>query len=279
MTKPLETKSILQTQFYHLLLGIVSAVYRQLKNLIEYHGCIVYLRVETLAKLRKEVWAGIPLMLIWLLVNPQFCTVTEGQTQTNFKTADKFSIPQYNSSISFALNGSYSAATLENGFWTFKNLKLDIEDLSFLGLNATQGLGELRISAQDSNVTVWARISINYSFPVDLLSYYAEGAGNQTLNLGLNTSRSSSDEWSVIVSDSVFLPMGEDWSLLSDNSVFVWGRTGNVTVAHFGFNYEYRSLSFFLQHYVALFTALLLVAVIFMSIVIRIKTKKSIKPY
>jgi len=217
------------------------------------------------------------LVLIWLLANPQLCATTQGQNQTDFTTADKFSIPQYNTTISFALNGSYSKATLENGFWTFKNLKLDSQDLSFLGLNATQSLGELRISAQNSNVTIWARISVNYSFPVDLLTYYAEGAGNQTVNLGLNTSRSSSDEWSVIVMDSVFLPLGENWSLLPDNSVLLWGRTGNVTVAHFGFNAEYKSLSFFLQHYVSIFTALLLAAVIFVAIVIRIKTRKSKK--
>jgi hypothetical protein len=233
---------------------------------------------ETLEKLRKVVWAGTSLMIIWLLVNPQLCVNTLGQTQTDFTTADKFSIPQYNSTISFALNGSYSAATLENGFWTFKNLKLDLQDLSFLGLNATHGLNELRISAQNSNVTVWARISVIYSFPVDLISYYAEGKGNQTVNLGLNASRSSSDEWSVIVSDNVFLPLGDDWSLLPDDSVVVWGRTGNVTVAHFGFNAEYRSLSFLLGHYVGIFTALLLVAVIFVAVIIRIRVKKSKKP-
>jgi hypothetical protein len=230
-----------------------------------------------LAKLRKAVWAGIPLVIILLLANTQLFTTTQGQTQTVFTTADKFSIPQYNSTISFALNGSYSAATLETGFWTFKNLKLDFQDLSFLGLNATQGLGDLRISAKNSNVTIWARISVNNSFPVDLLSYYTEGAGNQTVNLGLNASRSSSDEWSVIVSDNVFLPQGEGWNLLPDNSVDMWGRTGNVTVAHFGFNAEYRSLSFLLQHYVALFTALLLAAVILVAVVIRIRARKSIK--
>jgi len=223
------------------------------------------------------IWAGIPLVLIWLLANPPLCALSQAQTQTAFTTADKFSIPQYNSSISFALNGSYSAATLENGFWTFKNLKLDSQNLIFLGLNATQGLGELRISAQNSNVTVWTYISVNYSFPVDLLSYYAEGAGNQTVNLGLNASRSSSDEWSVIVSDSVFLPLGQNWHLLPDDSVLVWGKTGNVTVAHFSFNDEYRNLSFFMQHYVGIFTALLLVAVIVVAMVIRVRVRKSIK--
>jgi hypothetical protein len=230
-----------------------------------------------LTNLRKTVCAGIFLVLILLLANPQLSPTTQGQTQTIFTTKDKFSIPQYNSAISFALNGSYSAAVLENGFWTFKNLKLDFQDLSFLGLKATQGLGDLRISAQNSNVTIWARISVNYSFPVDLLSYYAEGAGNQTVNLGLTASRSSSDEWSVIVSDNVFLPLGQDWSLMPDYSVLVWGRTGNVTVAHFGFNPEYITLSFFLQHYVGIFTTLLLAFVIFVAVIIKIRIRKSNK--
>ena len=44
-----------------------------------------------------------------------------------------------------------------------------------------------------------------------------------------------------------------------------------------GFNPEYRNLSFFLQHYVVIFTALLLVAVIFVAVTIRIRTRKSIK--
>ena len=230
-----------------------------------------------MAKLGKAVWAAIPLVLIWLLANPPVCVITQAQPQTAFTTADKFSIPQYNSSISFALNGSYSAATLENGFWTFKNLKLDSQNTTFLGLNASQGVGALKVSAHNSNVIIWNYISINYTLPVDLLSYYAEGEGNQTINLGLNSSRSTAEEWSVIVSDSVFLALGQGWNLLPDDSVFVWGKTGNVTVAHFGFNDEYRNLSFFLQHYVGIFIALLLVAVIIVAAVIRVRARKSIK--
>jgi len=227
---------------------------------------------------RKAVWVMIPLMLIWLLANFQLCVTTQAQTQKTFTTMNKFNIPLYNSSISFAQNGSYSAAALENGFWTFKNLKLDSQNLSFLGLNATQGLGELRISAQNSNVTVWTYISVNYSFPVDLLSYYAEGIGNQTVNLGLNSSRFSSDEWSVIVSDSVFLPVGQGWTLQPDNSVLVWGERGNITVAHFSFNSEYRNLSFFLQHYVGIFIVLLLSAVVLVALAIRVRARRSTKP-
>ena len=59
----------------------------------------------------------------------------------------------------------------------------------------------------------------------------------------------------------------------------VWGKTGNVTVAHFGFNDEYRNLSFFLQHYVGILTAGLLIAVIAVAAVIRFRTRKKEYPW
>jgi hypothetical protein len=64
--------------------------------------------------------------------------------------------------------------------------------------------------------------------------------GIQTVNLGLNCSGISNEEWSVIVSDSVFLPMGQGWNLLPDGSVQVWGETGNVTVLHFASKLKIR---------------------------------------
>ncbi len=98
------------------------------------------------------------------------------------------------------------------------------------------------------------------------------------VNLGLNSSRSSSEEWSVIVSDSVFLPLGQGWSLLPDDSVLVWGKTGNVTVLHFVFNAEYNSLSFFLQHYVGISTAILLIATAAIAATVRYKSKRKRTP-
>jgi hypothetical protein len=215
------------------------------------------------------------LVLSLLLTILQFSPSVNAQAETNFNTEDRFSIPETNGTLSFALNGSYTSATLENDTWIFKNLKLNSQNLTFLGLNATQGLDELKFSTQNSNVTVWTCFSVNYTLPVVLLSYYAEGVGNQTVNLGLNASQPSSSEWSVIVSDSVFLPEGDDWRLLPDSSLLVWGRTGNVTVAHFGFTGEYKNLSFFLQHYVGIFTAVFLAAVISVSLLIRAKIRRA----
>ena len=213
-------------------------------------------------------------MFTLLLAIPQFPLSVNAQAETNFTAKDRFNIPQTNGTLSFALNGSYTSAILENDTWSFKNLRLNSQNLTFLGLNATQGLDEFRFSTQNSNVTVWTCFSVNYTLPVVLISYYAEGVGNQTVNLGVNTSQPSSSEWSVIVSDSVFLPEGDNWRLLPDGSVLVWGRPGNVTVAHFGFTGEYKNLSFFLQHYVGIFTAVFLTTVIAVSLLIRARTRK-----
>jgi hypothetical protein len=114
---------------------------------------------------------------------------------------------------------------------------------------------------------------------VDLLSYTAEGSGTQTINLELNSARSSPDDWSVFVSNNAFLPEGQDWTLQSDNTIDVTGQTGNVTIAHFIFDDTTRNLSFFLQHYLVIFTALVLVAVVAVAAVIKRKAKKTNKTH
>jgi hypothetical protein len=226
-----------------------------------------------LANQKKVVLATSVLILTFLILIPQF-SQTNAQNETNFTAKDRFSIPQANGTISFALNGSYTSAILANDTWSFRDLKLDYQNLTFLGLNATQGLDRLNFSTQNSNVTIWNCFSVNYTLPVVLLSYYAEGVGNQTINLGLNASQTSNSEWSVIVADSVFLPEGNNWRLSPDGSVLVWGRTGNITVAHFGFTGEYKSLSFLLQHDIIIFTGVFLIAVILVSLIIRVRTRK-----
>ncbi|MCL4430456.1 MAG: hypothetical protein M1167_06860, partial [Chloroflexi bacterium] len=101
---------------------------------------------ETLnATSSKPVLIGIAAAVLIVLVFPIFCPDANAQAATTFTPQDKFSIPQLNGSISFAVNGSYSSATLENGTWTFNDLSL----------NDSQPLGNLKISVENSNLTVW----------------------------------------------------------------------------------------------------------------------------
>jgi hypothetical protein len=247
-----------------------------LKSLIANMGAYPF-ACETLAVIRKAVCIGSLALVIWLLISPQTCIVTQAQAATFFSPSDKFSIPTQNSTVSFAVNGSYSSATLENGTWTFKDLKLDIQNASFLGINASDVARTLRISAENSNITVLSYLTVNYTLNVDLLSYNIEGLGTQTINLGLNSTDSSSVEWSVFVANTAFLSEGQGWILQPDSTVVVTGQTGNVTIAHFNFNDETRNLGFFLQHYVALTIALVLVVVVAVATVIKFRAKRKKK--
>ena len=73
---------------------------------------------------RGKVSTGIALIVIIFILSLT-CPNTQAQTNISFKPSDKFSIPAYNGSIRFAVNGIYSNATFENNTWTFTNLYLN----------------------------------------------------------------------------------------------------------------------------------------------------------
>src|SRR4030066_974417 len=74
-----------------------------------------------------------------------FGFLAHGQSETAFTPTDKFDIPVNNSSISFAVNGTYEQASLENGSWSFLNLRLNNSQTpEKLGLN---------VSAKDTKAT------------------------------------------------------------------------------------------------------------------------------
>jgi len=198
------------------------------------------------------------------------CPDAKAQDTTTFTRQDKFSIPEFNGSISFALNGSYSSATLENGTWNFKDLSL----------NSSQPLGNLKISVENSNMTVWSFRSFLFSGRSAQLRYNVQGIGNQTINLGLNSTQPTHPiEWSVTVPsvtvpNTVFLAEGDHWNLFPDNSVVVSGLTGNVSVTHYGFNIPNTSnLPFYEQHSVIITTLALLAVIVGVALVIHFKVR------
>ena len=202
---------------------------------------------------------------------------TQAQTVTNFTPTDKFNIPELNGSISFAVNGSYSEATLTNGTWIFKDLTLNNQSIVEFGLTDLHSVGDLKISTQNSNVTILAYLDFNYSFSVSLLSYAVEGEGKQTANLGLNSSSASdASEWSVIVPSNIFLAYGQGWILLPDGTLVVTYPASNVTIAHFDFLNSFDSnLFFYIQHSVTLITATVLAIVVTAAIIIKVKSRKT----
>jgi len=205
----------------------------------------------------KQFKVRIVVMSLLVLTLLQFYPTVQAQNTAVFTPTEKFSIPQLNGSISFAFNGTYTSAVLQNDTWIFT-------DLTF---NNSLRLGNLNISVKDSDITIFSfysdRVSTQFT-RYGYLRYFADGAGVQTFNLNINTTDSThSGEWGVINPGSVFLAEGREWQLLSDNTIIVYNRTGNITISHYGFGIgSDSSLPFYLQHSVGLITLAILVVTV-----------------
>jgi len=233
---------------------------------------------------KKAVFvAGVLVLIVSLvLVGDLYCV--EAQAVTQFSSVDRFVIPTQNSTIAFALNGSYASAALEGGVWVFRDISFDDPRIPYFELSSLQGSNELRISVWDCNMTVWVYVNANIVLPLSILGYYVDGPGVQSVNLGLNTTRlTDGSEWSVIVGEAfayqeqTFLSQGQGWTLQSDNSLMVYPLlSGNVTVMYYDYGDVYldASLPFWLRHSVLILTTGAVAAIIAVTVIIRIKTTK-----
>jgi hypothetical protein len=217
------------------------------------------------ANSNSAVLTGVVAALVLILVLLQPCSFALAQTDTSFTPADKFSIPLYNGSISFAVKGTYANATLKNDMWTFTNLRL----------NNSQMVENFAVSAQNSNVTVfWAQVS-NTTIRGAFLSYFVEGQGTQTFNFDLNI---EGGEWSVLFNE-VFIAEGEGWTLSPDHTLTITGATGNVTLMYIYLG-ERRgnssNLPFYEQHSVAIATAAAVAVIVVLTVSVRAKHRKDL---
>ncbi len=216
---------------------------------------------------RNKVSAGIAIIVI-VLIFPWTCLNTQAQTDITFNPADKFSIPSYNGTISFAVNGTYSKATLENDTWTFTNLRL----------NRSQPFENFKISTQNSNVTIFSYLAFNTTLQSARLRYAVEGKGKQIFNLGLGSQEGewSGTDWSVITGNNVFIAEGEGWTISNDGTLIVTGATGNVSIVHWGFfenSLPSSNLPFYQQHSVAIAAAMVVAITVIVAIVIKVKSR------
>ena len=214
-----------------------------------------------------KVLIGIAMIVI-IFIFSSSCPDTKAQTNTAFNPSSKFSIPEYNGSLSFAVNGTYSAATFENNTWTFTNLHL----------NGSQPLKNLEFSAQNSNVTIFSYVtSNNTGLQTIRLRYAVEGTGKQILNLGLSPQEAgldSSAEWTVTVNNNVFLGEGEGWSISHDGTITVSGPSGNVSVVHTDYFGNSSNLPFYQQHSVAIAIVAALAIVVVIAVGVKVINRK-----
>ncbi len=224
----------------------------------------------------KQTLIGLGAVIILVLVISCYFPTSQAQTNQTFTSADKFTIPNLNGSISFAVNGSYSEVALKNNTWTFTDLTLNNQSMPGFGINDIQSVGNLTISTQDSNVTILAYVTVNNSFSVSLLSYTVEGKGQQMVNFDLNSSGPTEPaEWSVIIPKNDVLAEGQGWNLLPDNTLIINSAASNVTIAHFGLSLPTKSnLPFYIQHSVALITAAVLAIVVTLAVIVRVITTR-----
>ena len=204
-----------------------------------------------------------------LSICPWILPYSRAQTNTPLTSTDKFAIPAFNGTISFAVNGTYSNATLENNTWTFSNLLL----------NGSQLLENFKISAQNSNVEILSFTLFNFTRHTSRLRYTVEGQGKQIVNLGINTTQNgewNSLDWSVIKNNNVFMTENEGWSITHDGTVTVDGVVGNVSIVYWGFlqNLPSSNLPFYLQHSVAITIVAATAVVISVAVAIKMVNQK-----
>ena len=218
----------------------------------------------------NPVQSGLIAVIIVALVFSCFYSFSQAQARQVFTPSDKFSIPQLNGTISFAFNGSFSSAKLENDTWVFNDLRFNI----------SRPLGNLKVSTENSNMTIYSYQANNFFGRSVFLRYTVNGIGRQTVNLGLNVSKpTSSSEWSVTIpgpnGQTVFLAENEGWILLPDNTVVVTGISGNLSVVHYNFSVNIDgNLPFYQTHSIALITGIVLAMTVAVAVIIRVKVRK-----
>ena len=214
------------------------------------------------------------LSLITALILLQLCTSAAAQTEISFTSADRFSIPSLGGEISFASNGTYANATLTNGTWRFTGLKLD----------RSQQLGNLTVSAKNSNITITSyragsnisNTTVRYAW----LRYVSAGQGQQTINLGIAAGEGQlglHPEWSVIVGN-VWLGEGGGWTITPDGTVTVTGAVGNVSIARYSFsssNGDTSNLPFYERHSVTIATVTMVAATVAIATLIKVRNNRN----
>ena len=216
----------------------------------------------------RAVITGLALAISLVLIFPYISPTISAQTAVAFTSTDQFSIPQKNGSINFAVNGSYSSATMENNAWFFRDLRL----------RNSQTLGNLTVSVENSNMTIYSYRGSTFIGAGGTLRCLIQGQGRQTVNLGLNTTQPThASEWYITLPgpdrNTIFLAENEGWVLLPDNTVVITGITGNLSITHYsGFSVPDNSnLPFYEQHSIIIITAALVAVTAAIAVVVKFR--------
>jgi hypothetical protein len=206
--------------------------------------------------------ATIVVFLIGLLFL-QFSVSAQAQTGILLATTDEFGIPENNTFIRFAVNGTYTNVAFENITWQFTDLHLNNS-----GNNPPLNF---KASTQDSNITITACQRTNPNNTSLRLRYRVMGNGTQTFNFGLNL---IGGYWILSINGNNYLTQDKGWRILADGSIMVIGATGNVSVSYSFFAPglgipDDPNLPFQLKHSVGIVTAGSVAAALLIAVAIR----------
>jgi len=197
-----------------------------------------------------------------VLLSPWTYLSVHAASITNFLPTDTFAIPENNSTIAFAYNGSYETATLVNSTWVFTNLQLTPSNLTSNDdpLSDSPNNGNLSITAQNSNITITSFDRLLIPDPSDInntgewltpgwLNYTVNGEGNQTIKIqfgsinetaiGVGTQTWPVNVYAVFI-DGKNAPYNNSWTFTGDNEgmiingagIIVNGATSNVSIEY-----------------------------------------------
>ena len=213
----------------------------------------------------KTVLTGLAIVFAIALIFLPFYSNTQAQTNITITPNETFSIPENNGSIHFAVNGSCTSATLHNSTWVFTDLKL---------FNYHSN-GTLKFSTENSNITIYSFRTTSQFGRTTSIKYNADGQDKQSINLGLNTTKSTDpSEWLITVPNGGAVVHGLGWKLLPDNTVVLNGLKGNVTVSHFNYNIPTANGPFYVQHSIIIITAAVIAATIAVAVLIKFKVRR-----
>jgi hypothetical protein len=186
-----------------------------------------------------------PSLVVALIVLSTAVFVVPANCAVTFSPADKFDIPALNSQITFAIDGSYDSANLENNTWNFVGLALDNYMLNLTRVDPYRrvltGREVLRVSYNDGNFSALVQncnititsydIWMNFAPQIGWLNYSVTGTGTQTFNLHYATLTSPTEgiNWTVYIND-VFMFQNDSWTISSDGWLKVSSSNSKVSI-------------------------------------------------
>jgi len=186
----------------------------------------------------------------------------EADSEVYFSSENVFEIPSKNSSISFGTNGTYEAATLEDGVWSFRNL--------YIADSRAKDKLNLTISATDCDLTFYSYVRAPYSYGVAVLEwvilrYFISGQGTQVINLGLDPDNGQLD----VILDGNFAPRNQDWTKAEDGTLTITGSHSNVTLWYIRNPEPSESDSLLTEHNILLGSTGFFAFIVFLAVIIK----------